>query len=134
MDFAGAIWYNEGNKRGRGKHMTLKIGENLKKLRRQNRLTQEQLADICHVTPQAVSRWEKESAYPNVFHFVTLANYFSVTIEELIGQEEFCFQETNKEETFKGAKNGGRNSELLDEVIRLTASVLCLLIEEKNNG
>ncbi len=38
--------------------MTLYIGENLKKQRKQRELTQEQLADILGVSFQSVSKWE----------------------------------------------------------------------------
>ena len=40
--------------------MVLQISENLKKLRRDFDLTQEQAAEIFGVSPQAVSRWEND--------------------------------------------------------------------------
>lgn len=63
----------------------LKLGENLKRLRTQNELTQEQLADSLGVSPQAVSRWEKGSTYPDITFLPAIANYFNITLDELLG-------------------------------------------------
>lgn len=38
--------------------MTLTISDNIRRLRIENSLTQEQLAETAGVSPQAVSRWE----------------------------------------------------------------------------
>lgn len=63
----------------------LKLGENLKKLRIQNRLTQEQLAEAFGVSPQAVSRWELGATYPDIALLPAIADYFDVTTDELFG-------------------------------------------------
>lgn len=68
--------------------MNLKLSENLRKFRQQNDITQEQLAEIMRVTPQAISRWENGSAYPDVTSLVTLAELFHVSIDELVGRSE----------------------------------------------
>lgn len=62
-----------------------RIGENLKKLRTQNGLTQEQLAEVLGVSPQAVSRWELGSTYPDITLLPIIADYFDVTTDELFG-------------------------------------------------
>ena len=62
-----------------------KLGENLKKYRTQNNLTQEQLAEMLGVSPQAVSRWELGSTYPDITLLPIIANYFDITTDELFG-------------------------------------------------
>ena len=42
------------------------IGQNIKKLRTAKNITQEQLANSLHISNQAVSKWEKEQAYPDI--------------------------------------------------------------------
>ena len=68
--------------------MKVKIGENLRKLRIRNELTQEQLAEIFDVSPQAISRWENNSTYPDVTMLPSIANYYNISIDELMGMDE----------------------------------------------
>ncbi len=75
----------------------LKLGENLKRLRTENGLTQEYLAEVFGVSPQAVSRWENNGAYPDISLLPIIANYFDVTTDELLGVDiERKQQEINK--------------------------------------
>jgi transcriptional regulator with XRE-family HTH domain len=68
--------------------MKINIGENLRKLRIRNELTQEQLAEIIGVSPQAISRWENNSTYPDVTMLPSIANYYNISIDELMGMDE----------------------------------------------
>lgn len=65
--------------------MTLKISENIKKLRESANITQSELAEALAVTPQSVSRWENGQAYPDIEKLPQLAAFFGVTIDELMG-------------------------------------------------
>ncbi len=65
--------------------MQIKLGEQLKELRHRDGRTQEDLAQVLDVTPQAVSRWEKGFCYPDMALIPSIANYFSVSIDELFG-------------------------------------------------
>lgn len=68
--------------------MTLYIGENLKKQRKLKNLTQEQLADILGVSFQSISKWERGEVYPDIELLPTIAEYFSITTDELMGMKE----------------------------------------------
>lgn len=68
--------------------MRINIGENLKKLRLKKDLTQEQLAEVFGVSPQAVSRWENNTAYPDITMLPGIAVFYNTTIDELIGMNE----------------------------------------------
>lgn len=67
--------------------MTLTIGDNLKQLRLRKGLTQEQLAEIFNVSPQAVSRWENGTTYPDITLLPGLAIFYDVSVDDLIGME-----------------------------------------------
>lgn len=67
--------------------MTLYIDENLKKQRKLRGLTQEQLADILGVTFQSVSKWERSEGYPDIETLPAIANYFGITVDELMGMD-----------------------------------------------
>lgn len=68
--------------------MNIYFAETIKKLRLQKKLTQEQLADVFCVSPQAVSRWECGTTTPDITLLPVIAGYFDITIEELLGVEK----------------------------------------------
>ncbi len=61
-----------------------KIGNFIKQLRIENKLTQQQLADKIPITREAVSKWERGKNKPDKYTLEILANLFNVTTEELI--------------------------------------------------
>ncbi|MCL2299306.1 MAG: helix-turn-helix domain-containing protein [Firmicutes bacterium] len=67
--------------------MELSIGINIKALRKEKDLTQEQLAEIFGVSFQAVSKWERGEGYPDITMLPTIANYFGVSLDDLVGME-----------------------------------------------
>lgn len=68
--------------------MTFHLGENLKTYRLQKGLTQEQVANVFGVSPQAISRWENGSAYPDVTLLPGIAMYFDVSLDTLLGMDK----------------------------------------------
>ena len=68
--------------------MELMIGEKLKKLRRSRDLTQEEVATHIGISYQSISKWERGDGYPDITMLPTLANYFGVSVDELIGMDE----------------------------------------------
>ena len=65
--------------------MNLKIGTTIKSLRTKNIVTQDQLATFLGCTPQAISRWESETSYPDIELLPSIAEFFSVSTDELLG-------------------------------------------------
>lgn len=88
--------------------MNLKIGAIIKKLRTENNVTQDALATALGVTPQAISRWEAEGGYPDIELLPMLADFFSVSTDELLG-----YRLSEREETLANIK---KEMERLSEV------------------
>ena len=63
--------------------MKLNIGENIKKLRNEKQVTQEQLAGHLLISCQAVSKWENNISTPDIALIPFIAEYFDVQIDEL---------------------------------------------------
>ncbi|MBE6583511.1 MAG: helix-turn-helix transcriptional regulator [Ruminococcaceae bacterium] len=67
--------------------MSKRIGENILTLRRQNNLTQKDVATILKISNRAVSKWEKGQSYPNMEHLDELSRVFGVSIDCLMHGE-----------------------------------------------
>lgn len=61
------------------------FSEIFRALRKERNRTQEQLAEVFGVSPQAISRWETASSYPDITQLPNIASYFEVTVDELLG-------------------------------------------------
>ncbi len=58
--------------------------ENLKYLRRQQNLGQKDIAEILNTTLKTVSHWETGYCEPSISQLIALADYFDVTLDELV--------------------------------------------------
>ena len=59
------------------------LGKRIAANRKQMNMTQDQLAEQLGVTAQAVSKWERDAATPDIQLLPALSAYFGVTIDEL---------------------------------------------------
>lgn len=64
-----------------------KIGSFLKELRKEKDITQEQLAEKINVSGRTVSRWETGSNMPDISLLAELAEFYDVSIPEIIDGE-----------------------------------------------
>ena len=62
----------------------MSFGSTIKRLRKERNLTQDQLANLLNVTPQAISRWENNAAMPDISLLVPIANIFHVSTDMLL--------------------------------------------------
>ncbi len=67
--------------------MTMNIGYNIRRLRNEKGMTQEQLASRMGVTSAAVSKWESGQSLPDITLVMPLARVFEVTTDELMGYD-----------------------------------------------
>ena len=83
----------------------MEFNEKLQKLRTNENLTQEELAEKLYVSRAAISKWESGRGYSSIDSLKVLAKYFHVTIDELIGTDEIIdiaqqdIKESNKKYT-----------------------------------
>ncbi len=62
--------------------------KNLKLLRNQNKISQQQLADVIGVTQQSINKYENHSVEPDIETLIKIADYFETTIDYLVGRTE----------------------------------------------
>ncbi len=63
------------------------IGEKITKLRKDQNLTQEQFAEILKVSRQAVSKWERDEAYPDTEKLIRIGKIFDCSLDYLLKDE-----------------------------------------------
>ncbi len=73
------------------------LGENIKKLRLANGISQESLANQLNVVRQTVSKWEKGISAPDAEMLPQLARILNTTIDELLGIETTSHQIIHQE-------------------------------------
>lgn len=66
----------------------MKFNENLKYLRKEANLTQENLAERLNVSRQAVTKWESGQSLPDIENLKQMADLFGVTMDSLVGDVE----------------------------------------------
>ena len=90
----------------------MKFSEKLQKLRKENNLSQEGLADKLDVSRQSVSKWESGQTYPEMDKLLTMCKLFNITLDDL----------TNDEINFSEVKPKNKNTfdNLVDDVMYIT--------------
>ena len=126
------------------------FGEKLARLRRENNITQDQLAQLLSVSRQSVSKWESGTAFPETDKLIRLADLFhcsldyllrdsrsdspeshpegSAGVEEQEGKPQVGGEETSPDSSRPGRQDGTRDSITLT----LTGSGLCRIRERKS--
>ena len=117
----------------------MKFGEKLSFLRKQNGMTQMELAEKLDVSRQAVSRWENETAFPSYGNLISISKLFGVSLNVLIDENASIVNEKQedegkeshfeKEKTESEYTQGNRVSRFLKRIFLLTITsilVVCL--------
>ena len=100
----------------------MNLGENIKKIRKDNHLSQEELADKLNVSRQSVSKWENGDAYPEMDKMVQICKLFNVNIDDLINND---IKEVNNNKEAKSSINKFIESFL--DYITKTVNMFCSL-------
>ena len=86
----------------------MKFGKQIKKLRQEAQLSQEELAERIYVSRQTISNWENDKSYPDVNSLVLLSETFQISLDKLIkGDIEVMKDVIQKEEIEKMNRYGG---------------------------
>lgn len=64
------------------------LSEKIYMLRKKSGLSQEQLAEKLNVSRQAISKWESGTAVPESEKLITISNYFGVSVDYLLKEDE----------------------------------------------
>ena len=98
----------------------MNLSDNLKKIRKDKNLSQEQLAEKLGVSRQSVSKWESNQAYPEMDKVIQLTKLFNLNMDELLNQD---ISETTKEKQSKNILN-----KYIEEILNFTSKTVNMFI------
>ena len=73
----------------REQFVKIEFGKNLRNLREMENLKQSELAERLGVTQRKVSYWETEKVEPSLADLWKIADFFNISVDELIGRSTF---------------------------------------------
>ncbi len=76
--------------------------DKLQRIRKDLRLSQEDLAEKLDISRQAIAKWETGQAYPEIDNLIKLSNLFQITIDRLIKDNGNCEYSILKEVSHRG--------------------------------
>lgn len=100
----------------------MEFNEKLQELRKARGLTQEELAEALFVSRTAISKWKSGRGYPSIDSLKQIANYFSISIDELLSGERLITIAENENRT--NLKNMGN---MLFGVVDIFSFIMIIL-------
>ena len=76
----------------------MKLGKRIAEIRKEHKLTQEGLAEICSVTRQTISNWENGKSYPDLETLVLISDTFDVSLDVMLKGDRKMVSEITKEQ------------------------------------
>lgn len=102
-----------------------KIGQFLRELRTEKKLTQEQFAEIIGMTNRSISRWENGVNMPDFDVLIQIAEYFDVSIEEILdGERRTSSMDNETEETLLKVADYNNSENMIFSKIAVTGHFL----------
>ena len=74
----------------------MSLGKQILKLRKENKMSQEDFSEFCNVTRQTVSSWENEKSYPDIEMLVKISDKFNISLDILIKGDNKMIQDVTK--------------------------------------
>lgn len=103
-----------------------KTGEFIKALRKENNMTQLELANKLECTDKAISRWETGKGLPDADMLLSLSAVFGISINEILLGEKFSFSVTDNK-----VPSSTEDNQKIEEIISSTDENIVDILKEK---
>ena len=74
----------------------MNLGKQLLKIRKDNKMSQEDFAEIFNVTRQTISSWENAKSYPDIETLVKISDKFSISLDVLLKGDQKMIKKISK--------------------------------------
>ena len=105
------------------------IGSNIAELRKDRGLTQKDFADIQHVSKSAVSHYEQGISVPTIQVLITIADYFNVNVDYLLGRCKDNIKYSDINSIYSGSFTVGKLLTMLLSLSKKHRKVLIGLVD-----
>lgn len=102
------------------------IGEKLAALRKENGISQEQLAEKLNISRQAISKWENNETLPDTENLIAIAKLFNISLDNLVGNNPSNSEQYSDNEKDAPKKSSSKTTELVG-LISLVLSISIFL-------
>lgn len=107
--------------------MNIKTANRLYELRKQNNLSQEELANKLGISREAISRWERAESSPSTDNLIALSELYNISLDELVGKDSIDKEIIVPEQEEKKKTNKGHIT-IIDSLVFLAATIGFLLL------
>nr|WP_294486931.1 helix-turn-helix transcriptional regulator [uncultured Anaerosporobacter sp.] len=94
----------------------MKLSDKIQLLRKKNGLSQENLAEICNVSRQSISKWEGDIALPDINKLIMLSNTFQVSVDVLI-KDDLVIDDIKEIHTCGAGSSSGENNSIYEGLL-----------------
>lgn len=109
----------------------MKFGDNLQNLRKQKRMSQEQLAEKVNVSRQSISKWERGESYPTMNNIMSLCKIFHCKLNDIVHEDITDLYALDEEvimNTVKFKKEKQQKMKGLSKAIYIIARICRILV------
>ena len=110
----------------------MKLNERLSSLRKDKRMSQQDLAEALNVSRQAVSRWEVGIAIPSMDNLLALSKLFGVPTDELMGGDKVVSAPESEKTQGSGNRKGRSVLKVILIILAAAALVAAIVITYLN--
>ena len=76
----------------------MELGKRIVKIRKDNKLNQDDFAEKYYVTRQTISNWENEKSYPDLETLVKISNDFNISLDTLLKEDDRMIKYISKKQ------------------------------------
>lgn len=75
----------------------MNLGNKIQEIRKKNKMSQEEFAEIFNVTSQTISSWENSKSYPDIETLIKLSDKFDISLDILLKEDKVMVKKIDKE-------------------------------------